>query len=148
MLSSSVRNPGSKCCPKLTCLVTNKQASTQLLLTSASAYRPLHTGQDGSMAEYNLDKLSTAHGLHTSSLHPLAGPGGQAGGPRPTALAFAPPLPYFAHSSADTLLLVADDAHKLRLYDADTHTCVATAVGPLHGGPVTSCRVFRYNPLG
>lgn len=95
------------------------------------------------MAEYSLDKLSAAHGFHVSSVHPLMGPGSQAGGPTPTALAFAPPLPYFAHSSADTLLLVADDAHKLRLYNADTHTCVATAVGPLLGGPVTSCRVFR-----
>lgn len=106
----------------------------------------LAAGQDGSMAEYNLDKLSTAHGLRLVSLHGLNGPGAHLGGPTPTALAFAPPLPYFAHSSADTLLLVADDAHKLRLYNADMHACVATAVGPLHGGPVNACRVFRYAP--
>lgn len=104
----------------------------------------IHAGQDGTVAEYNLDKLSTAHGFQVSSIHPLAGLEGQLAGPTPTALAFAPPLPYFVHSSADTLLLVADSAHKLRLYNADAHMCVATAVGPLHGGPITSCRVFRW----
>lgn len=78
------------------------------------------------------------------SLHSLAGPTAVTAGPSPTALTFAPPLPYFAQSSADTLLLVADEAHKLRIYNADTHTCVSTAVGPLHGGYITSCRVFRW----
>ena len=102
------------------------------------------TGKDGSIAEYELEKLSVARWLCLQSLHTLGGVSAVTAGPSPTALAFAPPLPYFAQSSADTLLLVADEAHKLRLYNADTHTCVATAVGPLHGGPLTNCRVFRW----
>lgn len=102
------------------------------------------TGKDGSIAEYDLDRLSPGRGLRLLHLHTLTGPAALSAGPSPTALTFAPPLPYYAHSSADTLLLVADDSHKLRLYNADTHTCVDTAVGPLHGGPVTTCHVFRF----
>ncbi len=104
----------------------------------------LNAGKDGTIAEYELEKLSVARGLRLLSLHALAGLTALTAGPSPTALAFAPPLPYFAKSSADTLLLVADEAHKLRLYNADTHTCVTTVVGPLHGGPLTNCRVFRF----
>jgi len=104
----------------------------------------LASGKDGSIAEYETDKLSAARGLRLMSLHSLAGPTAVTAGPSPTALTFAPPLPYFAQSSADTLLLVADEAHKLRIYNADTHMCVSTAVGPLHGGYINSCRVVRW----
>ena len=100
-------------------------------------------GKDGSIAEYELQRLSASRGLCLQSMHHICGPAALSAGATPTALAFAPPLPYFAQGSADTLLLVADDAHKLRVYNADSHTCVCTAVGPLHGGPVNSCRVFR-----
>ena len=95
------------------------------------------------MAEYDVDKPSQTRGLRLLSLHHLAGPTALSPGPRPTALAFAPPLPYFIQGSSDTLLLMADEAYKLRLYNADTHLCVSTAVGPLHGGPINSCQVFR-----
>ena len=99
--------------------------------------------KDSTVAEYDVDKPSQTRGLRLLSLHHLAGPTALSPGPRPTALAFAPPLPYFIQGSSDTLLLVADEAYKLRLYNADTHLCVSTAVGPLHGGPLNSCRVFR-----
>ena len=99
------------------------------------------------MAEYDVDKPSQTRGLRLLSLHHLAGPTALSPGPRPTALAFAPPLPYFTQGSSDTLLLVADEAYKLRLYNADTHLCVSTAVGPLHGGPINSCRVFRSDAI-
>ena len=101
------------------------------------------TGKDGSIAEYEVEKVSPAKGLRLLSLHSLASQTAVTSGPSPTALTFAPPLPYFAQGSADLLLLVADEAHKLRIYNADTHTCVSTAVGPLHGGHIISCRVFR-----
>ena len=103
--------------------------------------------KDGTVAEYDVDKLSQTRGLRLLSLHHLAGPTALSPGPRPTALAFAPPLPYFTQGSSDTLLLVADEAYKLRLYNADTHLCVSTAVGPLHSGPVNSCRVFRSDAI-
>lgn len=90
-----------------------------------------------------MDKPSQTRGLRVISLHPLAGPTALSPGPSPTALSFAPPLPYFTQGSVDTLLLVADEAYKLRLYNADTHQCVSTAVGPLHSGPINSCRIFR-----
>ena len=90
-----------------------------------------------------MDKPSQTRGLRLISLHPLAGPTALSPGSSPTALSFAPPLPYFTQGSVDTLLLVADEAYKLRLYNADTHQCVSTAVGPLHSGPINSCRIFR-----
>lgn len=99
--------------------------------------------KDSTVAEYDVDKPSQTRGLRLLSLHHLAGPTALSPGPRPTALAFAPPLPYFIQGSSDTLLLMADEAYKLRLYNADTHLCVSTAVGPLHGGPINSCQVFR-----
>ncbi|KAL3138111.1 hypothetical protein ABBQ38_005341 [Trebouxia sp. C0009 RCD-2024] len=99
--------------------------------------------KDGSIAEYDVDKPSQARGLRLTSLHHLAGPTAMSPGPSPKALAFAPPLPYFTQGCSDTVLLVADEEYKLRLYNADSHLCVSTAVGPLHSGPINSCRVFR-----
>ena len=99
--------------------------------------------KDSTVAEYDVDKPSQVRGLRLTSLHHLAGPTALSPGPSPTSLAFAPPLPYFTQGCSDTLLLVADEAYKLRLYNADTHLCVSTAVGPLHSGPINSCRVFR-----
>lgn len=103
----------------------------------------LCAAKDGTIAEYDVDKPSQTRGLRLTSLHHLAGPTAMSPGPSPTALAFAPPLPYFTQGCSDTLLLVADEAYKLRVYNADSHLCISTAVGPLHGGPINSCRVFR-----
>ena len=107
----------------------------------------VYAARDGTVAEYDVDKPSQTRGLRLLSLHHLAGPTALSPGPIPTALAFAPPLPYFAQGSSDTLLLVADEAYKLRMYNTDTHMCVSTAVGPLHGGPINSCRVFRSDAI-
>lgn len=104
----------------------------------------MSAGKDGSIAEYDMEKLSPARGVRLASLHFLASPDALTVGASPTALTFAPPLPKSTQSSSNTMLLVADEALKFRLYNADTHECVSTVVGPLHGGPVNSCRIFRY----
>ncbi len=67
-----------------------------------------------------------------------------------TALAacFAPPLPYFVHSSDETLLLIADSGNKVRLHSPDSNTTLCVVAAPECGGSITSMRVFRPRALG
>ncbi|KAK9829874.1 hypothetical protein WJX72_008365 [[Myrmecia] bisecta] len=95
-------------------------------------------GRDGRIAEYDLENSSIPNGLKMVTLRDVA-----AAGTTPTALTFAPPMPYFMQGSADTLLVTADDAFKLRLYSADSQSCVATYLGPTFSGPLEDLVVFR-----
>jgi hypothetical protein len=62
-------------------------------------------GADGGLAEWQLGPLSPGGGLCLIGLHDVAPPG--AG--MPTAMCFAPPMPYWARASTETLLLIAGE---------------------------------------
>jgi hypothetical protein len=62
-------------------------------------------GADGRLLEYLLADCTAGGGLQLLGLHEVSKPGG---GP-PTALCFAPPMPYYSHSSTETLLLAAGE---------------------------------------
>lgn len=61
----------------------------------------------------------------------------------PTAMAFAPPLPYHVAGATNTMLLVADDQYKLSMFDADFKSTNATYLGPTYAGPITNMVMFR-----
>ncbi|KAG1654648.1 hypothetical protein FOA52_010276 [Chlamydomonas sp. UWO 241] len=94
-------------------------------------------GADGRLAEYDLAASSPSAGLvlgpHTDLPPPAV----------PSALAFAPPLPYFSTHATDTLLLVCDDAYKVRLFNPDAAAPVATFLGPTFAGPIAKVTMFK-----
>ncbi|GAX79688.1 hypothetical protein CEUSTIGMA_g7129.t1 [Chlamydomonas eustigma] len=94
-------------------------------------------GADSRMAEYDLENSQPATGLklldHIDTPTSIL----------PTALSFAPPLQYYRHHSAETLLLTCDAQFKMRMYNADTRAAVTTFLGPTFGGPVTNLIMFK-----
>ena len=90
------------------------------------------------LAEFDLEGSSVGAGLRTISLERCSPPGAA-----PCTLSFAPPLPYYAEGSTDTLLVAADSAHKLRLYNSDSRQRVGTFAGPVFCGPLQQSLVFR-----
>ncbi len=94
-------------------------------------------GADSRMAEYDLDGSVPASGLKILrhlDLPPTI---------TPSALAFAPPVQYFRHSSAETMLLACDEQYKVRMINADTQSQVTTFLGPTFGGPVSKLIMFK-----
>lgn len=94
-------------------------------------------GADGRLADYDLEGSSPSTGLklkHHLDLPPTL---------KPTALSFAPPLQYFRHHSAETLLLAADTGFKIRMFNADSQSQVATFLGPAFGGNVSRLIMFK-----
>lgn len=94
----------------------------------AGATRLFSLGADGRLAEFQLPPggyyptaASTAGGLRLAALHDVAAPGGG----RPSALCFAPPMPYWARASTETLLLIAG-ARVRRL----CHCCLSACLPP------------------
>lgn len=86
--------------------------SRQRLVQSCSAV-VLHAGQtklfslgaDKRLIEYDLATCTAANtGLRALSIRDCVPPGGTGS---PCAMCFAPPMPYYSHSSTETLLLVA-----------------------------------------
>jgi hypothetical protein len=65
------------------------------------------------------------------------------GNAAPTALCFAPPLPYFKQHSDRTLLLVSEAGYKVRVLDPDAAAFAATLAGPTFGGPLQQLHAFR-----
>lgn len=64
-------------------------------------------GADQRLLEYDLSSCTAANtGLQALAIIDIVTPGGAG---RPCAMCFAPPMPYYSHSSMDTLLLVAGD---------------------------------------
>ena len=98
----------------------------------------LPAGLDGRLAEFDLEGSSVGAGLRTVFLERCT-PAGAA----PCTISFAPPLPYYAEGSTDTLLVAADSAHKLRLYNSDSRQRVGTFAGPVFCGPLQQSLVFR-----
>lgn len=98
----------------------------------------LGSGADGRVAEFDLDASSYKAGVCLKGISNVCPPGAN-----PTALAFAPPLPYYIQGAAETMLLVSDDALKIRSYAADAQQCVGTVSGPVYGGPIRDLLPFR-----
>lgn len=92
---------------------------------------------DGRIAEYNLADSSPGVGLKTVAYKDM--PSQVA----PTALSFAPPLPYFSHFSAETQLLICDDAYKIKMYNPDKQNLSAVFLGPTFGGPISQLIMFK-----
>lgn len=105
--------------------------------TPAGQTRLFSLGADSRVVEYDIDGSNPGTGLRIISHQDFA-PGAV-----PTALSFAPPLQYFKHHAAQTLLLMSDDAYKLRLYDPDMQATVATMLGPTFGGPLKQLLMFK-----
>lgn len=59
-------------------------------------------GRDCRILEYSLENLSHGGGLKHVSIQDVVLPGGG----QPTAMCFAPPMPYYSNNSMDTLLLL------------------------------------------
>jgi hypothetical protein len=73
--------------------------------TPAGQTRLFSIGADHRLLEYDLAAASApGAGLRALSIRDCVAPGAAGS---PTAMCFAPPMPYFSHSSTDTLLLVA-----------------------------------------
>ncbi|GBF88525.1 hypothetical protein Rsub_01240 [Raphidocelis subcapitata] len=105
----------------------------------AGQTRLFSLGGDGRLAEWQLASLAPGGGLRLVGLHDVAPPGAGMS----TAMCFAPPMPYWARSSTETLLLIADDGYKVRAYNPDSRTARATFLGPTHGGPIARLLPFR-----
>lgn len=61
----------------------------------------------------------------------------------PTAMCFAPPLPYHMAGTTNTMILIADDAYKVTMFDADHKILSGTYLGPTYAGPISSMVMFR-----
>eukprot|EP00873_Tetraselmis_striata_P037167 jgi/Tetstr1/457431/TSEL_004215.t1 len=107
----------------------------------SGATRLFSLGKDGRVAEFDLEASSVANGVKLAQLSPVAGVDGASA--VPTAMAFAPPLPYHVAGATNTMLLVADDQYKLSMFDADFKATNATYLGPTYAGPITSMAMFR-----
>ncbi|WIA32991.1 hypothetical protein OEZ86_006150 [Tetradesmus obliquus] len=98
-------------------------------------------GADRRLLEYNLAAADAANaGLRALAVLDVVAPGGAG---TPCSMCFAPPMPYYSHASMDTLLLVADDAFKIKAYNPDAKAASATYLGPTFGGPITKLLPFR-----
>jgi len=76
----------------------------------AGQTRLFSLGADGRIAEFQLTGLAANGGLRLAGqMHDAAGPGAGA----PSMLCFAPPMPYWAKLSTETLLLVAGGRYTL-----------------------------------
>lgn len=105
--------------------------------TPSGQTRLFSLGADARVVEYDIDGSKPITGLKIAAHHDFAP------GQTPTALCFAPPLQYFKHHSEQTLLLMADDSYKLRLFDPDLQSCVATMLGPTFGSPLQRLLMFK-----
>eukprot|EP00775_Hariotina_reticulata_P011389 gene11389-11537_t len=98
-------------------------------------------GADRRLLEYDLATAGAANaGLRTRAVLDVVAPGGAG---HPCSMCFAPPMPYYSANSMDTLLLVADDAKKIKAYNPDTRTACATYLGPTFGGVINKLLPFR-----
>eukprot|EP00878_Enallax_costatus_P028053 GHUV01030257.1.p1 GENE.GHUV01030257.1~~GHUV01030257.1.p1 ORF type:complete len:640 (+),score=169.39 GHUV01030257.1:876-2795(+) len=98
-------------------------------------------GADKRLIEYDITNATAANtGLSAAAVTDVVAPGGAGS---PCSMCFAPPMPYYSHSSLDTLLLIADDAYKIKAYNPDTRTACATYLGPTFGGPIRKLLPFR-----
>ncbi|KAF6250825.1 quinon protein alcohol dehydrogenase-like superfamily [Scenedesmus sp. NREL 46B-D3] len=98
-------------------------------------------GADRRLLEYNLAAADAANaGLRALAVLDVVAPGGAG---TPCSMCFAPPMPYYSHASMDTLLLVADDAFKVKAYNPDAKAASATHLGPTFGGPISKLLPFR-----
>lgn len=87
-------------------------------------------GADQRLIEYDLASCTAANvGLRAVSVRDCVPPGGSGA---PCAMCFAPPMPYYSHSSTETLLLVAgeDQASTLGLSFLCMHQCSDCASAP------------------
>ncbi|KAF5841782.1 WD40-repeat-containing domain protein [Dunaliella salina] len=105
--------------------------------TPSGSTRLFSLGADARIVEYDLQASSPTVGLKILYHQDFAPPD------VPTALAFAPPMPYFKHFSTQTLLLIADDAYKIKLYSPDQRACVCTYLGPTFSGPLQQLTTFK-----
>mmetsp|Transcript_12567 Transcript_12567/g.27123 ORF Transcript_12567/g.27123 Transcript_12567/m.27123 type:complete len:896 (+) Transcript_12567:296-2983(+) len=103
----------------------------------AGQTRMFSLGADGRSVEYDLAGSSPNTGLRVLA-HKDFPPS-----ITPAAMAFAPPLQYYRHHSAETLLLLCDDAHKIRMYNPDAQQVVATFLGPTFAGPIQQLVMFK-----
>jgi hypothetical protein len=100
-------------------------------------------GADRRLIEFELTTCTAANtGLRARSIRDCVPPGSTGS---PCAMCFAPPMPYYSHSSTETLLLVADDAYKIKAYNPDAESALATAtyLGPAFGEPINHLLPFR-----
>lgn len=88
----------------------------------AGQTRLFSLGADARLIEYDLAACTAANtGLKPLSIRDCVPPGGTGS---PCAMCFAPPMPYYSHSSTETLLLVAGEEGRLR--GADGMLCQGT----------------------
>lgn len=74
----------------------------------AGQTRLFSLGADRRLIEYDLTTCTAANtGLRTLSIRDCVAPGSTGS---PCAMCFAPPMPYYSHSSTETLLLVAGES--------------------------------------
>eukprot|EP00798_Chlamydomonas_sp_ICE-L_P020374 gene20374-27144_t len=96
--------------------------------------------EDSRIAEYDLAESTPMTGLKTITYKDLPGEN------KPTALAFAPPLPYYRHHATETMLLLCDESFKIQMYHPDQKEIQAVFLGPTFGGPVQQLIMFRSTP--
>lgn len=94
-------------------------------------------GADSRIVEYDLVGSTPATGLKLA-MHQDLPPNDV-----PTAVAFAPPLKYYRHHSADTVLLTCNSQYKVCMYNPDSQAQVATFVGPTFAGPIKRLIMFN-----
>jgi hypothetical protein len=158
------------------------------VVPAAGQTRLFSLGADRRLIEYDLTTCTAANtGLRARSIRDCVPPGSTGS---PTAMCFAPPMPYYSPSSTETLLLVAgendqtglllsyyawesqwtgcsscsstlerlatacvpdvppaaaDDAYKIKAYNPDAASALATAtyLGPTFGEPINHLLPFR-----
>lgn len=110
-------------------------------LSPSGQVRLFSADSQGFVGDYDVEHSTYAEGVQLLNHTQVPGPAEASAG----ALCFAPPMPYFINSSSTTLLLMADDMYKLRLFDTEEKATCATYIGPTFGQPVQKMLVFKNN---
>lgn len=105
--------------------------------TPSGQTRLFSLGNDNRIAEYELARSTPSSGLLIAYHQDFTWPH------KATAISFAPPLEYHKQHSNRTLLLIADEAFKVRMYDPDMKACVSVFLGPTFGGPLQKLLMFK-----
>ncbi|MEW5317091.1 MAG: hypothetical protein WDW38_008421 [Sanguina aurantia] len=105
--------------------------------TPAGKTRLFSVSVDGRCVDYDLERSSTSAGIVIGAHSDLPD------GHHPTAVTFAPPLPYYKHFSSETQLIMADTNFKLSVFNPDAQALEAVYLGPTFGGPISQLLTFR-----
>lgn len=137
-------------CALLACFFVGDVVGLHFGEAPSGQTRLFSLGTDKRLVEYDLTTCTAANaGLAAAAVIDVVAPGGAGG---PCSMCFAPPMPYYSHSSLDTLLLIAGEDAEWAVVEMlllilmaglpEQHAVLLTFCWTLHLGHQVACHML------